>query len=482
MVFQDITENDIRLVEEYISKELPELLDLLLAEIELKYTHKEKMCFFGSYASTPTKFCFAPGESKMIFKLVKHVNDMIAEKGLKHYGDESIVPKKTLYGISMKNSVFGLVYGLQEKHKTEKVIDLVVDTEHHQNILFEKAEGVFKQFKKKKLQPIQEFTVRMVEIKTEGDKIKGKVMCIFCEEKNSLSVFCKANGNLSSHITSKHLKIEEELTKRCKQLAISDEAAAKNDCLADVSGLNENIPTGDSTCEDTLYSQISTQCIKMENLVAHNGEKAIQKSFEHRSTSGRDKAIVKFCRIAGDGDCLFSAIAHQLYNVKIASAEHKQKTMDLRNEVVDYIKNDAHFPAFIHDLKNRISCDDVSDIREACKEFLDNRLSMPRCWGGMESIKAISEMQKVNIVVVNENGLCNLPSHFNINARQSLLLLFGNINGKSCKSNDERSHYESIVHFSQKFVTSIAKQLSEAEKKHEQFLKEANASQIIELE
>lgn len=238
-----------------------------------------------------------------------------------------------------------------------------------------------------------------------------------------------------------------------------------------------------STCEDTLYTQISTQCIKMENSVALNGDKTQTKCFVSRPASARETKTAKYCRIPGDGDCLFSAIAHQLYNVKLGSTDHEQKKQELRSEVVSYIKDDEHFPNFVHDLKDRIeNTPQTSDSTAACKAFLEDRLSLSRCWSGMESIKAISEMQKVNIIVMNDNGSCNLPNNFNIDASKTLLLLFGSVSGKSCKSNDERTHYDSIIHISQAKITSMAKELSEAQHKHEKFLNEAKSNDVIELE
>lgn len=152
-VFQDIAEEDLKLVQEYVSNELPGCLETLLTENQLEYTHKQKVCFFGSYASIPSKFCFAPGERLMILKMVRHVKEMVDKQGLQHYADESIVPRRSLLQISMFNSVFGLVYGVHETPKVEKTNKLVIDTAHHQNILFEKAMAAFSQFQKKDLQP-----------------------------------------------------------------------------------------------------------------------------------------------------------------------------------------------------------------------------------------------------------------------------------------------------------------------------------------
>lgn len=480
LVFQDITEEDIRLVQEYVSNELPEHLETSLTENHLEYTPRQKACFFGSYVSAPTKFCFAPGERLMIMKMVRHVKEMVDKHGLQHYADENIVPKRNLFQISMIKSVFGLVYGFHEKLNIEKVNNLVIDTTQHQNVLFEKAKAAFLQFQKEDRQPKQEFTANMVEIKTEGDKIKGKVSCIFCEGKNLLSVFCKSSGNwvltnLTSHLNKQHSKQDNDIVKRCEMLTINEEKA--NTVADNDDGARSNQSIAENQMSDILFTQISAQCIKMENTVSQYSEKTQSKRIK---LATRKSVNVKYCPIPGDGNCLFSGIVHQLFNTSLVSVDHKQKTQILRKEVVSYIKE--HLDEFIYNLKNRISSKNATDIAQACNAFLDDQLSMPGFWGGMESIKAISEIHKVNIIVMNEIGTSNLPNYFHSGANRSIMLLFGNANGKLCKNNAERTHYDSIVHISQEKITEIANELCNAEIKHEKFLKEVQSNEVILLE
>lgn len=136
---------------------------------------------------------------------------------------------------------------------------------------------------------------------------------------------------------------------------------------------------------------------------------------------------------------------------------------------------------FIHSLKNRIPGGSSIDIVQSGEAFLNDQLSMPGVWGGMESIKAISRIHKVNIIVMNDCGSSNLPNYFNIDANRSIMLLFGNANGKPCKNNVERTHYDSIIHIPQEKITEMASELCNAEIKHEKFLKEAQSNEVIEL-
>lgn len=63
-------------------------------------------------------------------------------------------------------------------------------------------------------------------------------------------------------------------------------------------------------------------------------------------------SLVKVAEIERDGNCLFVAISHQLYGMKIKSPEHNQMTNELRKAVVDHIL--ANVDLFYHDLKDRV--------------------------------------------------------------------------------------------------------------------------------
>lgn len=483
-VFQDITEEDVSMVQEYVSNELPGHLEILLTQNNVQYSHKEKLCFFGAYAAIPNTFCFAPGEKKMILKLVQNVKDTIEKHGLQHYAEQTTVIKKKLIENNMVQTVFGLVFGVEEKKK-EDLVDVKMQQE---NALFEKAQIMFTQYQKK-LQTVQTFSINMVNVENDGDKFKGKVSCIFCERNNQIKIFWKSScnwvmTNLSAHINKKHLAaVEDELPKMCEKMVIAEETQKSPSMHKDSNQNSISVQQHNNACEDTLYTQISTQCIKMANTVAHNKDRAQQKCLNIPSVQKRDHKTVKLCRIPANGNCLFLAIAHQLYNVKVGSTDHHEKGDDLRKNVVNYILDEANFPKFLHDIKNRLQIQPIpTQITEACKDFVDGQLSVNGVWGGMETIKAISEDQNVNIIIMNENGECNLPNRYNINATKCLLLLFGQTNSKSCKSNDERSHYDSVVHIPENKIALIAQELSEAQSKYENFLEDVNSSNVIELE
>lgn len=221
----------------------------------------------------------------------------------------------------------------------------------------------------------------------------------------------------------------------------------------------------------------------MTNCTVANKDKVQTKYFGLRPVKSKEKQALKCCKMAANGDCFFLSIAYQLYNVKADSKEHHERALELRKSVVTYIKDANNFTNFLHDLKNRAKYGkntEDSKITESCLNFLDVHLSKSGTFAGMESLKAISQIENVNLVVINEDGTAYLPNHFNPEAKKSLLLLFGSSNGKSCKNNSERLHYDSVVTIHKEKIAHISKEINEAENHHDKFVKEAaNRSEII---
>lgn len=197
-----------------------------------------------------------------------------------------------------------------------------------------------------------------------------------------------------------------------------------------------------------LRAQLKFHNLQMRNNIFQNKEKAVECEIE--LLPGKISKIEVF-RIPGDGDCLFGAAVHQLFHLEISSENYKQRTVELRIEVVAHIK--AHLKRYERKLLDRIyakrgAYEQIQNVEEECEKFLENYLSKEHRWGGSESIQAISELFESNVVVFNELGEVFFGSTFNSSYKNIITLAFrvsGQSNREHDGSNIQRNHYDSIV-------------------------------------
>lgn len=442
----------------------------------------KKKCFFGSYVSTITNFRFELGERKTLAAMVKYVQKKVdtpeENDGLSHFSDVSKIAKDKSFERNLISTVLGMVFG----HVEKKRVDLSQMVEIKQNELFRKADLIFRNLRDGEIKPLRDFTFDMVKVIIHGDKLRGKVLCPYCDENDPSAEVClyfKSTGNLvpsnlTNHINRRHKR------KIMQHTTVSLHITPVNHVdQVDATKSSEMI-----SIEDILYKQISIQGIKMSNTVTHHQETCSSEYFGARDAL-RDESAIKFCRMTPNGDCLYLAISHQLYNVKNNSKEHKLKALELRKNVVAHIKQEQNFKNYVHSLKNRIKCDKTTksdELRNGCMDFLDNKLSKSGNWGGMESFQAISEIENVNIIVFNDDEAFNLPNHYDSRRDKTILLFFSAKNGKSVESNADRTHYDSIAGLSQKRIIAIAQELSQKEVHHLKFIAEAANCSPIKLE
>lgn len=111
------------------------------------------------------------------------------------------------------------------------------------------------------------------------------------------------------------------------------------------------------------------------------------------------------CEMGADGNCLFSAICHQLKSVSRGSEALKLNTSESRSDCVEYMKN--NLDKYERDIRDRIQEKFPGKINltlEDCGKFLDEHLSKNSSWRGSETFKALADMLKINIVVFSEKG------------------------------------------------------------------------------
>lgn len=181
----------------------------------------------------------------------------------------------------------------------------------------------------------------------------------------------------------------------------------------------------------------------------------------------------KISDIDGDGCCMFAALSHQLFYTALTSVEHSTKTNELRQSVVKYInKNILLFEnelrGRVHERKQGMRLDDM--VKE-CYEFLNEVLPLSGTWGGAESLKAITEMYNVNILIIHPDGSCNFARRFNAEHKRFAIILYQN-----------KNHYQSIIEIPRKNIALYAKDLTNQEKQHQHFSLDVKKKETINLD
>lgn len=154
---------------------------------------------------------------------------------------------------------------------------------------------------------------------------------------------------------------------------------------------------------------------------------------------------IETIKIPGNGSCLFSAIHQQMNKVCVTSPDFDNDVQLLRKNVIEYIKNKQE--EFDTELKNTIAdynaCkyDDVTgaDINY----YLEHTMILPATWGGTETIKAVSEMFNVNVLVFTEDAKKHNFYKFDENKIQTIIVAYRKT--RTPGSRHQFDHYDSVV-------------------------------------
>lgn len=468
-----------------------------MPQFELKlnnsiFDEEDKVHFFGMYASNPSNFAFLRGDVKLIMALVEHVKiNVESNKASDHFQlkADGVVKSKQNWKGTVCTCV-GVFFGEKSKYtiSNNKITkSLNFTPEALRNSLLLKVRRFLETFSTASSEQVEKFTDDMVDVNiVDGKLIKATVQCVFCRmmQKTSRShVFHQSTKNsnywvlsnlkrhMDCHIKSENLpktrpksestvdaeNRDDEMQHDPHQLTSMPEKSYEENSECDVENSGKNSSSQDlSQYEDLLYTQISVQNLKMINSSVMQGEKKENLSFDiDEEVSG----ALYISRIKGDGNCLFAALAHQLFFVKLNSVDHEQLTAKLRENAVEYITQ--NYSSFEHELKNRIyeNKSEIKNMQSECMFFLKQCLPRPGCWGGAESIKAISLIYRVNIIIFNEDGPFYLPCAFNTTFDRTVSVVFRIFNKskmKKPKSNAERNHYDTVVEINQEIISECA--------------------------
>lgn len=90
-------------------------------------------------------------------------------------------------------------------------------------------------------------------------------------------------------------------------------------------------------------------------------------------------------------------------------------------------------------------------------------------------MKAVTELLKVNIIVINGFGDCSLGYRYRPEYNRSAIISFS-----SFKSAGTLNHYDSVIEISENELTKFAYQAAEAEWKYQSLLKQSDEPQVID--
>lgn len=398
-VFQTIEAKDIDSVENYIRT--------VLAAKFANACDGGKIHFFGTFAEKPSEFVFNAGERRLVIEIVEHIKKTALAEGLHRFK-----VNQDLHSIALASSheLCHTVIGCLFK-KLPGPMDLLPFSDETWNN-----------------QP-EFIDISQYQLKKEDNsqsEISNALLNHNAEGSSPNEVNYTANfGTLTGHLVS------------------------NGSLPVDI----PNIAYDFDMLTNGFFTQLYVQNIRNKNCTTINDE--VEKIFIVDSRSRKQKeTLVKVCEISPNGNCLFGAVAHQLFNVKANSPDHPNKTKELRQSVVDCILKNVEL--YQQDLKDRMLQDfdfkiDVTDFKQSCIDFVKSKLSQNGYYGGMESLIALSQLHRMNILIVNDDGTSNMGNRFNPDYQKVIIVSF-KTNGKRGNKNN---HYDSVTQLSDKMLSKF---------------------------
>lgn len=475
---------------------------------------------FGLFGGKVDRFRFMPGEKVLINKIVTYINSLkvdalndCMEENLElsfHSEHFCMKPDTKISRKELCRSPIGYLFG----KKTRNVPADSAQVANKSKTVYSK-ENVLQKCNVR-LNPFNvQLTVEQINIINDGTRVFAYAPCPLCEIK-SIAIQCDVpknsdkpywnvsnyNKHLEKHrkkalINNSNLEDDKPLNESNDiktELNESSRTNSSNNLIDNESSLHANrqhsqnsnhsgdvemaslnftmtIQTEDSLT-DSIYKQISEQNLKLTTAIMSHNETIEDMVFNLNS-----RRSINVIRMKMDGNCMFLALAHQIFLHKVDSQRHVADSKKLRREVVKHIT--GNFERFKQVITHRLIQEEGKyqlkgdSWDQKSKHFVKFILSKAKCWGGTESLKAISEIYSMNILTFNENDVCWLPFDFNDDYERIIALAF--------RINEEgvRNHYDSVSEVGPSLLYECAKLLAKNELKK---IDLKNGDGIISLE
>lgn len=458
----------IQYVQKYIQVELLPLLEKIDEENSISI---DKTMFFGNiYMSNPNQFKFSLGEIVQIKEIAKFVSKIVdsedSSSNIQYFSESENCQQKC------STRVYPIIGRFFCKDDAIMNID---SNEVWKTKLFDDILNSYEEFGFEIEGSIDD--IISVNQKADGS-ILGKTKCVFCVkskkkryEYNVPHKFYKNELHWTTTNFKKHLKthklepIHQIPSKKRKKISesasktspnqkviyvdtgetLETQKNAANFSIEDIAIIEETCGNDQQTGEidnenlyGLMYDQIANRLVIMKQQCDMHDEELVEMKF----LVEKELCLSQIVIVGGDGNCLFSAIAHQIFGSKLNSAELTMQSTQLRATVVQLIQN--NISAFKMELLGSVPDGNEAN---ACEDYLD-KLSQDRFWGGVEVTKAVSVIHSVNILIINENGKAYFPHGFEIKFENTLIIAY--------KSN---VHYDSIVHIDAPYIFKIVGEL-----------------------
>lgn len=427
--------------------------------------------YFGeAYASEPEQFQFMPGDIKLIKQLIAHVKKLVDEKG-ENKGLKLFEPKKCASVPSHKTAE--QMASAENQSLSVEVSTSKEDEAKLKSSLFEKIMHTMKQYNVNEYVELGCVADSIVAIHINDSLIHGEVDCVMCQrmpetkdvKPKSVSYVRKQNSqywvisNFTTHLKRSHKltalndaprKPSKSLKKLKRTEPLTNGAAVTTDDIKNAAIVyimdttdNEMEIEKDDTTVGNFYEQVSNQITFISQAILGNNEDEYEVSVKLNVT---DSIVIKVVPSPADGNCLFMSLAHQLYGYGMNTKELIGACTELRAKVAKYIQMNAD--SFQHEIKGRvyenIENENVVksnpkkpiDIVSECSFFINMLLPRNRYWGGAETLKAVSQLFEVNIIVFYEEDICQRISKC-FNKTIAVVYRLG--------SNMIRNHYDSVT-------------------------------------
>lgn len=497
MTFKAIDDDDINYVENFVRSDLLQYFAPRQQStpktngvndddcVEADLSEDVKQYFFGIYSSNPTKFVFLRGERKMLNALSDHVRSVEATSlGLEYFQlNADGIDKMKISWKGTFQSKIGMHFGEKKQLVKHKKLITISSAEDSKKDLFDKFQKFVRQNYKNVL---SDLSPDMVEIKMLPDNgIDARVQCVICLElgqTKKYSIFCQASSTSKCWVFS-NLKRHMDKHKNDNHQTIRDAEISDHNSSSTFGENDESSEEEDNTSshcdeengighQDLIYTQLSVQRLKMKNAVSMHKETIENITFDLSEHVDGSIGVIK---IKTDGNCLFSALAHQLYCVKVNSKEHQNATKEIRQKSSAFIKQ--NYSSFANAIKGRIfdrlSKNDENIVKiktgeikidQECSIFVNHCLPKQGFWGGFESLKAISQIYKTNILVFSENSGYYFAERFNAGFDRSVFIAFRHVNVLEeiqAAADVEKNHYDSVVDVCPELISECSKGCAE---------------------